>query len=67
MKFFESTDGYNPYTKEAINAMIAGFLRRRNQRKPNAVKGFIMRPDVTAPLTHKEALPGLKKKKGISS
>ena len=66
MKFFESTDGYNPYTKEAINAMIAGFLRRRKMRNPNAVKGFIMKPDLTAPLKHEEALPGLWKKKRIS-
>ncbi len=42
--------------------MLTGFLRRRKVRSPNAPKAFIMKPDMTAPLTHEKALPMLRKK-----
>ena len=39
------------------------FLRGQKRRNPNAPKGFIMKTDTTAPLTHEEALPMLRKKR----
>lgn len=61
MKYFE------PPANVVDKYEILRFLKSQKERKPNAPKGFIMRPDMTAPLTHEEALPMLRKKKGISS
>ena len=61
MKYFE------PTANVVDKYEVLRFLKSQKERSPNAPKGFIMRPNMTAPLTHEEALPMLRRRKRIST
>ena len=67
MKFFEATEGYTPYSKEAVDSMVADLIRSRRRLNPKTAptKPFSPTPEMPAPLTNEEALPMLRKKRRI--
>jgi len=56
MKFFE------PPALVVDKYEILRFIKSQKRRDVNAPRGFKMMADMTAPLTHEEALPMLRKK-----